>query len=547
MTHTITVEVFGLAQLMLFVAIWLWLKTLTYRGHIYLAMLGVVATLAGLHHPLAGIVSGLLLWERIFEYSRKKSWKKIGYIVSGMLLALVLTYRLYVWLGMREPGSFWWPISTNFEGIWRFFWRQDYAADGSAIERYTNSWSWPWALVSAREWMKRYIQDMGWSVILLILFAWIYVLKRFKKVFWLSLVVFLISGVGIAGYLLYPQASTATDSEFYWGSLLLYRMHYVAVVTGSLLSGLGVLWLKKFGRLVVVGASALLLLISLYRLQTAPLIGLTAREWYSLEILAMPRDSVVIVGNDLVFSLLYTQDVLGERKDLLVVPLRLFVRDKELVKRVQNPAVYDEVDYVARATHIVHWAQNSNRNVFLLGYDANMMDKLIFDGGPYTACPQGSLLEITRGPCSDTGIIYVADKSRVTNEWDKGFVGWLAETYAIQAYYAGRNGLAVEAQEYAAEAKSLAELNMTRQEIAATINFSYSTQIRNEIPVGELEQLAINAMSENSNEEAERMIRQALTIEPESKKLRQLWLKVARAQGYNALAQRLERYIALYN
>jgi hypothetical protein len=469
--HAAVLEVFPLAQTILLL---FFISTL--KGRI--GLMGLLGTLAGWYHPLAWILV-LPIWS-IYSWRliKRRQLQKIISFIAGAVLATMMTISMYVYLA-RQSAVYSWPIQANLNSIVATYFRQIYSSGGSAIESLSKNFDLKLVWQSL---VQSFI--LGWSDVnpvgvLLGLAGWIILFRRNKQLGIITGVLWFISGTALVIYLKYPLKEISSDTEYFWGTTLRYRMMFANMLTLIWFWPIGLAGLGKLfnRRVVLIGMSIVIGFYGWLRMTQMNEAKGNFTDVLTAGILeTLPAQASLYVDSDLAFTLLAQQQINGLRPDVIIRPVRIPVVRDQGTDITNIPAAHQQ-DYPWLVTRQMQKDFTNNRRVFTFLLGSDVIEFLGGEGNPWFVRPFQYALEIsprmrpvTSG--QDYGLtVQLANQSKNPADWwINGLRGLMAENHTTLAYYFARMGYRDVAETNRQLALKLSELPKTRYIINQTIN-----------------------------------------------------------------------------
>ncbi len=495
--HANVAEVFPFSHLLAIWFIWLFIK-LTHQTNlshhrVWLAATGAVFGLGASHHQIFLLLLPFWLW----LIYRINSQRLRLMFASISLLGFVLPYSL-LWIYYGHQAQFSWYFDPSFSGLIDMISRRIYTAAGSAVELDAYRWEPFRSLLAVWQYLLLLTKEYLFIGIGLAILGVRYLYKKHRAFGWLWLISWLVSGVGLAMFMKFPQTLNNSDQGYYWGWALRERMLLmskflfaipVVVGVGELFDYFAKLKLhkiKQYLRIVTI-----LLLVGLpifinYRSVNFKHNNFT--YYFSRNILqSLPENAVLIVDSDSVFGLLYEQLVNSFRTDLKIVPLTVQMRWPYFQHQGQELLGYSQY-YGSREdqlAHLVSWNLSQHRQVYLFDPDTSGLEVLGLEANPFYARPYGYTIEVNLTPAGqikdyDYGLTAqlanIAEHQKF-DDWDLGWLGNLAKIHTTLAYYYGRLGSPEGAFAHIQIASQLVRLPHNQQEITKTLAYINSGQL----------------------------------------------------------------------
>jgi hypothetical protein len=215
----ITFEVFSLGTLLALIGGYVLYRTQGKQLPWFYLLFGFFSGLAFWHHPLSGLITvGLVIsWRRVMGLL--KQWRAV---FLGIGLSL-LGYGIVFWVASRATGYTWYQGNGIMDAI-SFWWRAPYEAGGSQIETYSQQFNIPLLITSIGRLFQMLLMDMGMGVAgAMILFWWL------ARKYWQSRLMLgwaILGALGLLVYMKFPPDTGVIESEYFWGSVLRYRMYF---------------------------------------------------------------------------------------------------------------------------------------------------------------------------------------------------------------------------------------------------------------------------------------------------------------------------------
>lgn len=491
-------------------------------------LFGFFSGLAFWHHPLSGLITvGLVIcWPQ--ASSLLKYWRPLFW---GVGLSL-LSYGFMFWIASGGQGYTWYQGSGPFDAI-SFWWRVPYEAGGSQIETYSGNFNLVFLVTSTGRLMQMLLMDMGLGVAGIVVVFWWLARKDWQSRLMMGWA--LVGAAGLLVYMKFPPDSGVMESEFFWGSLLRYRMYFGVLVVALIGVSAGVwrslaLMESRLGKAGVRGAGLALL--------AGLIVSAVWPDWrvevsesnfpraLALRVLEdMPANGTLLVDTDMALAVMEARQLGQRRSDVRVLPLRFWVEPQ--LRNEFMPAPLRDDERFRMVWPIVR-ALEAGERVILLAPEASLLAFLGEEGNPFFVYPYGYGLEISKKAVIDVPQAFdfgMSETFEVLGEgleswWGRGEQGWLSVVHTQLGYYATRLGM--ESGEYHfATAKRLAEFDFTRRNIETTQ--AQANEIYQELgsyagyevrPVSEYLTLARDALDIGDQEPADYWVTRALLLEP---------------------------------
>jgi hypothetical protein len=532
-------EVFPMATMGCLIFLWAgrcyWLnKSQGKRNWLWLMIATISGIVAVFSHPLTGIVVMGVVFLNLIEVIKndKKIW-----LTTAIFTILLITSGYIVLAG--KTSFYRWPMERSLNGLIQFVSRQQYTLNGSAIETYTRTFNLKHSIASLGIWIKIFWNDwgllVGWGLIGML--DW-----RFRKPKWR---IAMLSMLGISGpllilYLKFPLAINSTETEYFWGTFLRYRMLFVFNLLWGILVANGLMVTFDYfnnKRIRYIGYFTLAILISWQVVNRWPERNISQDNFnflWSQKILTdLPSSAVIIIDNDVVFSLLAAQQIYAIRPDVLIVPARIPVVQEtvDLNLGAAVSGIKTEVNQDRELSRMVMAWLYAHKRVFLFNPTANWLKLLGVEGNPLFVAPYGYTLEINlRMPKIEDKYDYglsqqLADYTVKDDDWWLlGLKGTLAEIHTQLMYFYGRLGYIEAAKIHQQLAMKLSQLPTTKEIIEETNQTAYNRYKNYNsynnyfVPsVREYLDKSIVAASQNRKDEATYYLDRAWILDPEVK------------------------------
>jgi len=556
-THAVVTEVFGLSNLLImltiggFVAVYKkenWSKTQ------YL-LLGIVWGLGLTHHPTYRAMMPLVIYTGWLIWNRDKNSKYL----SGIGAVLGIFTYLGLWLLDGNKASYSWPIGNGLGGLWQTWNYQIYTSEGSAVEMLKEAWGLGNIWHSITSYAGLYYQEYGIAGIIFSAIGswWLY--RQDKKLFIGLIGTFGLLGLGIAVYMKFPDAQNISDAGYYWGTALRYRMLLSSFVINGMFWAFGITTLineiKRIRyKLLMLGLIVIWVGMNGYgKFGDMNLSDANFTDYYTQTILGtLPQDSVLIVDDDLVFSLLYQQLVMGLRSDVAILPATWQMRhywvdeNQELIGHL----------YRNRQEQIIFGVANllsQGKRVLVYGLDSQTYEQWGINGNPYFAVPNQYTIEIVVKPqvpitAYDYGITQQLTqlKNKRLSTWNKGLMGHVSLVHTFIGYLQSGWGNSQAGDMHLEIAQHLAQLDSNKQQIqdlrsGITKITPWNANLKLITPV-EWQMLAKQSWAEGNYDLAKFQAQRAVMLESRNLVARQLLIEILSNTNSPSLADQVEIY-----
>ncbi len=371
--------------------------------------------------------------------------------------------------------------------------------------------------------------------------VWIW---RKKKTLGVVLIgTWILAGVGIAIYMKFPGVENISDVGYYWGTVLRSRMLLSSYMIGGLLVILGIglvwSWAQKRQKVMWMGIALLVWIVAGVKN------GYPVMDWsranfvnyYSQAILnSLPEAAVLVVDDDIVFSLLYLQLVEQKRPDVVIMPATTQMR-YHWIRREMSEKIDFYHDRDEQTVGMIARFVNEGERVYIYGLETSTLERLGIEGNPFFLVPNQYTLEVVREktlPWEDFNygltqqLVNLADEE-LTN-WDRGWLGHVSVIHTILGYNQGRWGNTEAALIHLDIAQNLAQLENNKIQISAlrqgllsdTNNLMTVAQVSGPEWQALARQSFLNGDYENAWFQAER----AVMLEPDSLLARELLIEI---------------------
>lgn len=496
--------------------------------------IGFWGMMAGLYHP---ILFGLVMW--VWALSGWDRWKRrqtFGLELKGVVTALLMTMVLYGTLAWGSHTYEWELPQVWWQWIW-WWTRAVYTKEGSAIEQFNHGLQWGpmWdALWRWGAWW--FLEQRGWVFMgLTAIGLWVvWRKKQWKTLVWLGVPII---GFGplLAVYIKHPASFQLAETAVWWGQALRERMFYVLPLAWVPLATIGLLkWKSRLSYwILLIGC------ISVWGWQdnwAGVTNGVTISSLYTNTLLkTLPDQAVVLVDSDEVFQLLFAQQLLHIRQDVMIVPTGMILEPIKWRQQENQLSRYGFSEDTKRfVADVIHTSLINHRRVYLYSMDPEILRYLGLEGNPYYAMPYGWMLEVSQQPIGqllpfDYGVsVQLASiKTKQADAWFKGFRTHLAVIHTQQVYYLARMGLQEQALWHAQVANDLFYLSSSHDIVTATINQAKQTyEMQGNFamyvpqPVFAWEQKAAAAQQTSAWDKAAYFLSRALLLDPSREDLR---------------------------
>jgi hypothetical protein len=450
-THGTVIEVFPLAQILVLL-FWLrmigvWRGKTSYTGIVLTAIVGAAAVF---FHPLNAVVVGLGLLMVSKPLGKLSFWRPVSlWIIFGLAFVVAFgSYRLF-----SNEAGYRWPIEEGLKNYVSFYLRLPYGESGSAVETYTGELNLVHSAQSLLALLNYWLAEYPLGLILIMPLAFWTAVKRRQQKVWYFWGLWLLLGPGLVAYMKMPIAGEVFDLEYYWGSLLRWRMFYLANMTGVLLMTLllaeGLVWLGKNrpNKAVLVWpvSMVLLVLVGITRISQDDLSYANAPWLLSSRVIqSLPNDSVLVVSDDAIFSLYYQVLVEQVDKQVTILPVNLNPLTN-IGAEIPKIAVFGDENL--NASYAVAALLANERRVFVYMPDSALLSFLGVEGNPYYAIPHGYVLEIAREAPeqieeADFGLSVQLTElpTKRRDYWQRGLQAKVGTIHAQLGYYTQRLG-----------------------------------------------------------------------------------------------------------
>ena len=556
-THAVVTEVFGLSNLLIILTVGGFVSVYKKENwsKINYLVLGLVWGLGIVHHPTYRAMIPLVIYTGSLIWNKDKNSKYLSAIGLGIG---ILAY-LGLWILDGNRASYSWPIGEGLKGLWQTWNYQIYSNDGSAVETLKQSWSLENIWHATVSYINLYYQQFGLVGTLLCGHGAWGLYRRERKLFGVIIGTFGLLGLGIAVYMKFPTMQSISDTGYYWGTALRYRMLLGLFVVSGIFLILGIADLVKYTlriryKLMAGGLVILWIASSTYwKFGDMDLSDANFTDYYTQSILdTLPQDSVLMVDDDLVFSLLYQQLIRGEKNDVTILPATWQMRhywveeNQELVGHL----------YSDRKEQIIFEIANllaMGKRVFVYGLDSQTYEQLGISGNPYFGVPNQYTIEIIDKPqipstAYDYGITQQLTQleNNQWSTWNKGLMGHVSLVHTFIGYLQAGWGNTQAGNMHLEIAEHLAQLDSNKKQIKDLRLNLNSIALWNEnlklITPNEWQTLAKQSWLEGNYDLAKFQAQRAVMLEPGNLVARQLLIEILSNTNSPSLTDQVEIY-----
>ncbi|NMC35720.1 DUF2723 domain-containing protein [Candidatus Beckwithbacteria bacterium] len=563
-TYATLAEVFSFNHF--FISLFLYLTLLWYQQYkkakkinwkLFYSSIVVLGLGAAHHQTILFFLPGYVFF--LFLEVRRKSQLQQYLISLGLgLLSFLLPFSL-LWYFNTQVSPFSWYFEPSLKGVWQIISRALYTQEGSAIETYAHEFNINHSLIALWFYLKYlafYLTIPGLGLALL---GAIQTWQKSKSLSLFLSLTFFISGPLLVFYLKFPLPNTGSEIAYFWGTALRLRMLLPNILVITILIGLGLYFFyqyaNKFVKIKKQFVSYLplvFLILPLYLAASNYQINNLKEDnfdyLFAKKVLTdLPKQAILIVDSDRVFSLLEMQLVEGQRPDVTIVPVTLEMRWPWWQKHKQELILGDYSDRQIRVAHIIAWQLKRGRRVFIFDPETRLLDILGVEGNPFYASVYGYSLEISKTPKPFISYDYGLTKQLANHVfsdyswWNYGQRATFLGTHTIFSYLANKAKEPKLANEHLQLALSLSSFSQTQNQVYKIFHSSQQlTHSYLEIPPSSAETYLENgqkSMEINDVKTANRYFFRSVLLDPLDLAARQLLIESYKLLGQHNLAK----------
>ncbi len=433
------------------------------------------------------------------------SFKTLSYLIIAFLLSFFLPFFLLFFYNNLDH-SVSWGLNNNLSGLWSDITRQNYASASS--NAYGSSFNFQASVDSIQPYLASVYNDFTYVGLLFASLGAIFLILRNRRLLAYLGSLYLVGGLLFAMYAKFP--SPIADFVKHFGDIAIIQRQYIMadvilalfIPVGiyvtfklliSILSSLNSTKEGEYTNYAIRFATLFLLMIGMvgisYLIRSnyndADLHTFTYIDQYAkVSLNSMKKNSILVCFSDpSCFSFLYTQQVLGVRNDITIVPADYSLRQSYLDKKPGLQEFYYKTGPYNIAD-IISWNLYKGKDVYESDVDSEFVNFMGLDGGSFYTLPNGYVGKIvTKIPNSleiypyTESISYAEYFNNYTNNgyefknyWKKFYDEFFARLISLNSYLhweEGDNANAVSLSDLAAK---LDKSNSLFQQVANNLS-----------------------------------------------------------------------------